>query len=224
MSELSKNGSERRPRTVDGLHADLLGSIPVLAPDDAILDAGCGNGAWLMALRGRGFRNLAGFDLDPSACDSGIGSIMKWNLDDGVPELRGRFKLISAIEVIEHLERPAILLEMASRYLDRDGRMLVTTPNTASLIFRLRYLLTGKLHHFDYPSDSGHVSPLFTAPFTRLVDRHGLVIESKWTFPRVGYKGHIRGSLAALASLSRLFLADPLSGEILCMLIKRSGE
>ena len=41
---------------------------------------------------------------------------------------RGPFDVILALDVVEHVRNPDIMLRQAARLLARDGRMLITTP------------------------------------------------------------------------------------------------
>jgi 2-polyprenyl-3-methyl-5-hydroxy-6-metoxy-1,4-benzoquinol methylase len=212
-----------RERTNAGLHESLAHSIAGVARTAAVLDVGCGTGAWLDRLAGLGFIDLCGMDREPAQFACTAARFLQADLDHGVPPLGERkYGLITAIEVIEHLENPGHLWRLASEHLAPDGRLLLTTPNIGSLNARLRFLLAGELPFFDAKSDPTHIQPLYLGAALRVMSRHGLRAERVWTYP--AHRSRVfRAALARAARVLRLVAADPAPGDNLCLLVRRAA-
>jgi SAM-dependent methyltransferase len=132
-------------------------------PEDEpiIVDAGCGAGMALVALRALGYRHLLGLDrFDEYDTDTGtrIGTIKQilerlesrkipWHRCDLVegelPVKDGSVDLVLFMDVVEHLHRPKAVLTKLARMLRPGGHLLLETPNLASLRNRA-YLLFGR--------------------------------------------------------------------------------
>jgi hypothetical protein len=81
------------------------------------------------------------------------------------------------IEVIEHLEAPWSVLRSAARLVAPGGRIVVSTPNLATLRNRLELTLRGGLTSFrvDHPP---HLSPALPHVIARILSEEGLTVES----------------------------------------------
>jgi SAM-dependent methyltransferase len=209
-------------RTLAGLHAFLEAEVTEFSRSAPILDLGCGSGAWLARLKRLGFSDLSGIDAGSRPGVEGV-AFTQADLDQDRPSLERKFRLITMIEVIEHLANPGSALALIARHLAADGTALVTTPNLHSLRCRLKLLLTGKLASFDEWGDPTHTTPLLLPGFRKIAARHGLEIDKCWTFPRHGTQ--IFGAPIRIASaVLRLLVQDPLPGDTLCIrIVKRRG-
>jgi len=210
-------------RTVPGLHETLVGVVGTLLPPAApILDVGCGSGAWLQRLRERGFSNLHGTDLDTAQFAlAGVPVFSndlngdRWTL---APE---RFHLITAIEVIEHLQNMENFFRNLHGRLQDGGLCLITTPNVRSLHARLRYLLTADLKQFGSIGDPTHLFPLLGATLDRLAVRHGIEIVRQWGYPASGDALGARPWVNAAVRLLRRVLPEPIGGDVYCILLRK---
>lgn len=209
-------------RTLPGLHGALIARLPAVKRDAAVLDVGCGTGAWLRRLSAAGFHNLWGVDRDVSAVGFAQARVAAVDLDqDSFPFGEQRFTLITAIEVIEHLENPGRLYHLARHYLEDGGYFLLTTPNMHSLVSRLRYLLTGQLGQFDHKGDLTHVAPLLLSGAERIFPRYGLEVVERWGYPERGSLVYRRPLELASRALS-LVLPNEVPGDALCLLLRKA--
>ncbi len=212
--------SHARERTIRGLHEQLFLNLPLVDKQSGVLDLGCGTGAWLQRLACAGFTNLHGIDLNLAQFQATAGCTQA-NLDSDDLGLDGRtFGLVTAIEVVEHLECPARLFLHVSRHLAPNGAFLMSTPNLHSLLVRLRFLITGRLQHFDDYGDPTHISPVYLPCLKRTLAHYGLRIRRLWTHPPAegGLNSKRTSHLAAM--LARVLLNDPMPGDVLCLHIE----
>jgi len=209
-------------RTVAGLHDFLEREIIDLPRSTAILDLGCGSGAWLARLRSRGYEDLWGIDAGAQPQVKGL-SFIQANLDYDRPRIEKRFGLITLIEVIEHLENPGAALRLISEHLSNDGVALITSPNIHSLRSRLKFMLTGQLASFDEKGDPTHITPVLLSGICKVAAHFGLTIERCWTYPL--RKSLIFGApIRSAAAMLRLVAPDPLPGDTLCLRLNRRAR
>lgn len=216
-----ENNSNRIERSVPGLHANLVSQLPTgLSRHGRILDLGCGTGAWLERLADNGFENLHGVDADT---DQNVGiraTVTQANLDaTGWEERLGTYDLITAIEVLEHLENPGQFLTQVAHLLNDNGQLLLSTPNVHSVICRLRYLMLGKLKQFDDKGDPTHIYPVFVENLEKLLLRRGLEIKRLWGYPENGSSLTSRSATNLIGRLLGTILPQRVGGDVFCALI-----
>jgi len=207
-------------RTVGGLHEALLPRLAGVRKDAAILDLGCGTGAWLARLAAAGYTNLLGVDQAPLAG----GRFVRANLEEpgaALATLHGTCDLVTAIEVIEHVANQGRFWDAVVGLLKPGGCALITTPNVHSLPARLRWLLSGRVRQFDEHGDPTHVAPVFLPLLPRLLEPRGLTLGEAWTYPPRGYLA-MRPTLRVV--FRALAFADPRPGDTLCFWVHRQGE
>jgi len=94
-----------------------------------ILDVGCGTGANLKMLAAYG--SAEGVDISPQAVDfcreRGLDSV-KLGAIEHLPYESGSFELVTALDVVEHLDDDVAGLREMRRVLRRDGRVLLFVP------------------------------------------------------------------------------------------------
>ena len=148
-----------------------------------ILDLGCGNGYLASKLGTLGFR-VTGID----ASESGVSmaktkyetdhvNFIQAEIGDDTAKLfsqeHTRFDLVLSSDVLEHLYRPAALIESASMLVKPGGYLLVGTPYHGYLKNLLIPLMGGWDAHHGVAWDGGHIKFFSAQTLGDLVVRHG---------------------------------------------------
>jgi len=153
-----------------------------------VLDLGCGNGALTAAFTRAGFQ-MTGMDVS----ETGIAiasrtfptiPFLHSDLATPVPEnLQKRFDAVIAVEVIEHLLLPRLLLQRVKEALRPGGVFILTTPYHGFLK-NLALALTNTFDNHWHPlRDYGHVKFFSRDTLTALLQEQGLETQR---FVRVG--------------------------------------
>jgi 2-polyprenyl-3-methyl-5-hydroxy-6-metoxy-1,4-benzoquinol methylase len=112
-----------------------------LGDDARILDVGCGDGFHLNLLKEYGNKNwtLEGIDLDKRAVEAAkrsglnvhLGSVEEMDLPEN------SYDLVFMVQTIEHVEKPAAVLNAVYKLLKKGGKFVIVTDNTDSIDFNL---------------------------------------------------------------------------------------
>jgi SAM-dependent methyltransferase len=204
-------------RTVPGLHDAVIAAIRSrLHPGLQAVDLGTGSGAFAARLERYGC-NVIACDIDPSGY-SGQSGLRQVDLDgpNFAAELgRGAFHVVSAIEVIEHLEAPIPFLRQVWSLLDSQGFAVITTPNMDSLPARGKHLLKGKLRMFDDYDDPTHITPIFWDLLVRkYLPRARLRLVAHTLYPPDGFVTGRSLYRDMLALLSPILRGTRLAGDV----------
>jgi len=158
MRYLSSDTLKRNPELYEGIidsaswvmkESYTFEVLDKLSRDSKILDIGCGNGAFLEAARKMGFKNLYGVDIANYLKDKSFPhqiidlNVEKLNYEDG------SLDLITAFQVLEHLENYFLILHEASRTLKKGGLFIFSIPNQFNLFYRAKFFLTGNVSGFN---------------------------------------------------------------------------
>ncbi len=135
--------------------------------------------------------NVLAVDRDSSDFEAGVPHVsLDFDQPDFASQLGTRsFGLVTAIEVIEHVESPIGFLRNVGRLLAPGGVAVLTTPNVDSLPARAKFLLSGKIRTMDEHGEPTHISPIFFDLFQRqFLLRAGLRLSEHFVFPPNGYQ------------------------------------
>jgi 2-polyprenyl-3-methyl-5-hydroxy-6-metoxy-1,4-benzoquinol methylase len=144
-----------------------------ISKDANILDVGVGNGTFLLELSNLGFNNLFGVDIDdyrlPKAKD--LINLKPVDLNrENFPFEDNTFDVITALQVMEHLENPFHLAREAHRLLKPDGIFILAIPHEFNIWSRIRFLCKGNL--IAYTDNNAHISFLTKDVFEKIYLRY----------------------------------------------------
>jgi 2-polyprenyl-3-methyl-5-hydroxy-6-metoxy-1,4-benzoquinol methylase len=153
-------------------------------------DLGAGPGAMAARLQSFGC-DVVAVDRDANGFEA---QLPHTSLDFDQPDFasqlgKASFGLVTAIEVIEHVESAINFLRNIGRLLGPGGVAVLTTPNVDSLPARSKFLLKGKIRTMDEHSEPTHISPVFFDLLQRqFLPRAGLRLREHLVFPPNGYQ------------------------------------
>ena len=132
------------------------------------------------------------------------------------------FGLVTAIEVIEHVESPIGFLRNISRLLAPSGVAVITIPNVDSLPARAKLLLTGKIRTMDELSEPTHISPVFWDLLRRqFLRRAGVRLREHFLFPPNGYQLSRKPVAWTLRIAAAAFSGDSILGDNHVLVLER---
>jgi 2-polyprenyl-3-methyl-5-hydroxy-6-metoxy-1,4-benzoquinol methylase len=192
--------------------------------DIRLLDIGIGYGMFLKAVEREGVTRIFGMDPFPNSIEIARGNtsarLVEGDIrDEEWPIERQGYDAITCMDVVEHLEDPALFFDRVKRYLRKDGIVLVSTPNK-SLPYMMRSI---PLIGFVDPNPT-HINVQRPAYWRRLARERGFEVLKEW---KGEYLTHIRLIPKILMLLCRIFRLDhrriPLVNafeQSLCMVIR----
>jgi SAM-dependent methyltransferase len=186
--EGSTNPIERR--LVRGFTNALLDFLPS-GPCDA-LEVGCGEGGQLkkVAAAVPGLR-LVGVDLPSPALAArweGLDADMVCSSGAALPFRDGTFDLVLALEMLEHVPDPDLVLAEIARVAR--GRVVLSVPWEPA--WRLGNIARGRYLR-QLGNTPGHLQHFTRKGFLRVVDRHLDVIDVRRPFPWTFVHAEVRG-------------------------------
>ena len=144
-----------------------------------VLDLGCGNGALTARFTREGFQ-MTGMDVSETGiaiASRSFPTIPFLHSDLSTPlaaECQHQFDAVIAVEVIEHLLLPRLLLQRVQEALRPGGVFILTTPYHGFLK-NLALALTNAFDNHWHPlRDYGHVKFFSRATLTGLLEEQGL--------------------------------------------------
>jgi SAM-dependent methyltransferase len=170
-------------RCAPGTHEAAAAIVTRHVPKDArVLDLASGTGAFLARLRDLGYSNLDAVELNVEGFKFEGVTPKSVDLNSAfADELPHQYGLVSAIEIIEHLDCPRHFLHNVRALVAHGGHVLLTTPNVAHWLGRVRFLLSGELRQFqrrDYDYQR-HISPITDVQMRLMFEELGFeVVES----------------------------------------------
>jgi 2-polyprenyl-3-methyl-5-hydroxy-6-metoxy-1,4-benzoquinol methylase len=210
-----------------GLHAFVAERVlsRYARPGVRAVDLGTGPGAMAMRLQSMGC-DVVGVDRDTNGFRADLPHVALDFDEANFSTLLGAssFHLVTAIEVIEHVESPIGFLRNVGRLLVPGGVAVLTTPNVDSLPARFKFFLTGKLRTMDEHSEPTHISPVFWDLFCRqFLPRAGVKLREHFAFPPNGYQLTRAPIAFALRFLARFSPGDTVLGDNHVLVIERAS-
>ena len=145
-----------------------------------VLDLGCGNGSLTGLIAGHGFE-VVGMDRSDSGLELAqrnfpSSRFVSHDVTTPLPEVHARcYDAVIAVEVIEHLLLPRMLLQNAAYALKPGGLLIVTTPFHGYLK-NLALALTNKFDSHWHPlRDYGHVKFFSRNTLIQIVSEAGFL-------------------------------------------------
>ncbi len=155
------------------------------ARPQSLLDVGCGEGVlvhrWALAMPQA---RLVGIDLEEESIQAGWAERQAPNLEyrrmaaEDLPFAENEFELASAIEVLEHVPDPEHTVAEMARCASR--HLLVSVPREP--LWRMLNMARGA-YLTELGNTPGHLNHWSKRSFTKLLARHGEVVEARSPFP-----------------------------------------
>jgi SAM-dependent methyltransferase len=203
--------------TNDGLHDFVCTRVLTRYARKGVraVDLGTGPGAMAERLDALGCAVLA-VDRDAAGFSASVPHLLiDFNHTTFASEVGpGGFDLVTAIEVIEHVESPIGFLRNIGALLAPGGVAVLTTPNLDSLAARAKFFLTGKLRTMDEHSEPTHISPIFWDLLGRqFLPRARVSLREHLVFPENGYQLTRKPIAWALGLAAKFFPGETAMGD-----------
>jgi SAM-dependent methyltransferase len=211
-----------------GLHQFVADSVVAkfAGPGIKAIDLGTGGGAMADRLQKFGC-DVTDADVSTDGYEATVAHIViDLNRTDFASALGiNSYKLITAIEVIEHLENPISFLRNLGHMLAPGGVAVITTPNVDSLLARLKFFLTGRIRFMDEQSEPTHISPVFFDLFRRqYLPLSGLRVSQHLVYPPNGFQSSRQSVRKLMNVAARCFSGESIRGDHHVLLLQVDGS
>ena len=203
--------------TNSGLHHFVADRILTRYATAGLLAADLGTGPGAMAERLQSLGcDVVGADMSAEGFGAKLPHVVvNFDQPDFASQLgTKKFGLVTAIEVIEHVESPIGFLRNIGNLLTLGGVAVVTTPNVESLPARLKFLLRGKIRTMDEHGEPTHISPIFVDLLKRqFLKRTSLELHEHHVFPTNGFQLSRKSFSVVLTAVASIFSVESLKGD-----------
>lgn len=197
-------------------HNTIAGMIP---QDARVIEIGCGTGILGEILRTRGICNYEGIEPSKPRAAKALSkslSIHNCYLDKKLALRLGRYDVIILADVIEHLESPHELLEIAKDLMKSNATLIISVPNIAHWSIRLQ-LLAGSFNYTETGIlDATHLRWFTIDSLTNYLARCGFEIKQLAYTP-----GYTLPAYSFLRSRYMRFLSDRRKQVFLNSIVRR---
>jgi len=116
-----------------------------------VLEVGCGRGDFVNRLRQESKIDAHGIELNPSAVDYAIRKgipVSQTDIYKLAKDGKGYFDAVCTFQVLEHVAYPKSFLQALIELLKKNGKLIVSVPNSQSFIqYSQNFLLDQPPHH-----------------------------------------------------------------------------
>lgn len=159
----------------------------IFTKKEKILDLACGDGATSIIIKKLSGGEVTGVDFSQYALDvakkEGIRTI-RADLEKTLPIPDTSFDTVFWGDNIEHLFNPQVTLNEIYRVLKPNGRLVLSTPNSAYWRYRLFYLVTGRIPDTEYNGkkqwDWSHIRLFDISLLQQFLQESGFSISRSW--------------------------------------------
>lgn len=181
------------PWTVaDGTFARLLNQLKEKNGQGSILDIGVGSGISLK-LAEPYFSKMYGVDLvsylAPEMKDRVAFATVDLNFEK-LPYPDNSLDMVTAFQVIEHLENPFFVMREVARVLKRGGYFIPSVPNPYHLSFKVKYLFTNNMP--PWTKENNHLLFLTKAVFSKTYLEYFNLVETIYQRGSIPFWGRLR--------------------------------
>jgi 2-polyprenyl-3-methyl-5-hydroxy-6-metoxy-1,4-benzoquinol methylase len=148
--------------------------------DDVVLDVGFwGQGkkinsdTWPHVLLKKRTKEVWGVDIEYDENLLAKDDLYRYKKEPGESfSFERKFDAVFAGDLIEHLTNPGLFLSNVKKHLNKEGRLIITTPNTFNL-----FLIAGKIMRFEPPINPDHTFYFNTRTLEILLGKCGFEVE-----------------------------------------------
>lgn len=152
----------------------------------SILDFGCGNGGFLNILKGEGYNDLSGIELEKFAREkiNAEGIDCREDIDQFAQR---NFDVITSFHVIEHLKEPAKWLSKIRGHMKDDSLLYIETPNADDALINMYHCKT----FADFTYWSCHVFLYTARTLQKLLGNNGFEVVKSHQVQRYPLANHL---------------------------------
>lgn len=166
-----------------GIHESIFERLKEKKDDrnSSILVLGSGAGAFEKRLIDAGYNNITSVEFNPEKFMVSGPKLMSLDLNNDFSRL-GKFDMIVAIEIIEHLENQFHFIRCIKALMKEGSVLYISTPSVENKFARIKYLLVGRLNWFspEELESTGHINPIFTHILRYNLQVNDLKVDKFW--------------------------------------------
>ena len=189
-----------------------------------ILDIGCGNGYFLDRLKELGFSKLAGVDISNYLIDKSHRHFVVDINTEKLPLPDKSVDVITAFQVLEHVENYFLILHEAYRVLKNGGHFIFSVPNPFNVFYRFKFLLTGNITGWN--TENNHLLFLTKDVFRKTYLRYFILEQAFYNRGPIPLFGRFTKILSMSVSKeqTRILPRHELLSDRVCYFLKKNDE